>query len=43
MSVLDEEAYGDLDAFLDKYGDNQPSLEQIRALQVGAEETKLQQ
>jgi chromodomain-helicase-DNA-binding protein 7 len=34
MSVLDEEAYGDLDDFLERFGDDKPSLDQIRALQA---------
>jgi hypothetical protein len=34
MSVLDEEAYGDLDDFMARFGDDKPSLEQIRALQA---------
>ncbi len=35
MSLLDQDAYGDVDDFLEKYGNDTPSLEQIRALQVG--------
>ncbi|WIA09219.1 hypothetical protein OEZ85_008629 [Tetradesmus obliquus] len=34
MSVLDEEAYGDLETFLERFGDDKPSLAQIRALQA---------
>jgi hypothetical protein len=34
MSVLDEEAYGDLESFTERFGDERPSLEQIRALQA---------
>lgn len=37
MSVLDEEAYGDLDDFLERFGDAKPSLQQIKALQVGTD------
>jgi hypothetical protein len=34
MSLLDEEAYGDVDDFLERFGSDTPSLEQIRDLQV---------
>jgi TPP-dependent indolepyruvate ferredoxin oxidoreductase alpha subunit len=36
MSLLDEEAYGDVDEFLERFGSDTPSLEQIRDLQVTA-------
>lgn len=35
MSLLDEGAFGNPDDFLHKYGADTPTLEQIRALQVG--------
>lgn len=34
MSLLDEDAFGDADAFMQRYGADTPSLEQIRALQA---------
>lgn len=34
MSVVDEEQYGDLQEFLDKFGDTAPTVDQIKALQV---------
>lgn len=37
MSLLDEEAYGDGDDFLDRFGSDTPSLEQIRDLQVATQ------
>jgi hypothetical protein len=34
MSLLDDDLYGDVDQFLETYGSDAPTLEQIRALQV---------
>ena len=34
MSFLDERQWGDPDEFSERFGDDAPSLEQIRALQV---------
>jgi hypothetical protein len=34
MSLLDDDLYGDVDQFLETYGSDTPTLEQIRALQV---------
>lgn len=34
MSLLDDDLYGDVDQFLESYGSDTPTLEQIRALQV---------
>lgn len=36
MSLLDEDLYGDPDEFLERFGSDAPTLEQIRALQVCA-------
>lgn len=43
MSLLDQDAYGDTDDFMEQYGSDQPSLEQIRALQVGTATMTLSQ
>lgn len=34
MSFMDDERWGDADEFAEAYGDDAPTLEQIRALQV---------
>lgn len=34
MSVIDEVQYGDLDDFLERFGDAAPTVDQIKALQV---------
>jgi hypothetical protein len=43
MSLLDQDAYGDTDDFMEQYGSDTPSLEQIRALQVGTATMTLSQ
>lgn len=35
MNCLDQERWGDVQDFLDTYGDDSPSVEQIQQLQVG--------